>query len=162
MPSGITSLPMPSPGMTAIFIALDLAAAVAIPHSSSRAAPSPGSARLLLDRRGRFFHAAIIPGFAGLDAGGPDLLVKLLEELERALLALGADDTILGIDLHIGLDRHRIERLVPQPMVRRQGCVGGLGCRLFQPFWRLVEGIGERLPRVGFLPQPVALDVEHR
>src|SRR6185295_4162690 len=92
MPSGTTSLPMPSPGMTAIRIVLDFAFAADIrraPHKSwvSLAACPLGSAHA----GSRLFHEPIVPGLGAIDVGAGDFLVKLLEKIKRALAALGAD-----------------------------------------------------------------------
>src|SRR6185295_8023225 len=113
MPSGTTSLPMPSPGMTAIRIAFDFAAPAAIRRAPRKSWVLHGRCRALGSARagGRFFHKPIVPGLGAIDAGAGDFLVKLLEKIERALAAVGADDAVLGIDLQIGLYRRRVKRL---------------------------------------------------
>src|SRR5215472_7325543 len=93
-----------------------------------------------LDGLGRFGHEAPIPGLGGVDGGGGHLLVKLLEEIERALPALRADHAVAGVYLKIVLYGGNIELLVAQPVFLRDLVGDLIGRSLIQPFGRLVEG----------------------
>ena len=86
-----------------------------------------------LDRGGGLLHEAVVPGLGRVDGGGGDLLVELLEEVERALLALGADDAVARVDLQVVLHGGDVERLVAQPVFLRDVVGDLLRRRLVHP-----------------------------
>ena len=88
---------------------------------------------VLLDRRRRLLHEAVVPGLGGSMVAAAISLSNCCRKSSERFWLLVADDAVARVDLQVGLHGGDVERLVAQPVFLRHVVGDLLRRRLVDP-----------------------------